>query len=547
MENKKVASVSAKIIKAEEPIIKADAPTQIEVDEKRNGSDWLEPDLPLEGLGEIVKNSGILPQCIHAYKNNIAGYGIGIKYIEDDQEETPEAEAEWHRLEDILNLLTIEEDTKEIFEDIIEAREKYGIAYCEVIRDMQGNVVQLEFIKEVPTIRMSRPRDYADLTYYYHGKKIVRKKKFRIYKQTVGGTTVYFKEFGDPRIMDFRDGKFYEGVDRQYQANEIIEFKIGPENYGEIRWIGQILGSDGARRAEQLNNNYFINGRHTPIMICIKGGTLTESSYEKLQLYMNDIKGEKGQHSFLIMETEALDTDFDVKQPEIEIKDLASVLQKDELFQEYIDNNRKRIQSAFNLPDLYVGYTQDFNRATAQTAQEVTEKQVFQPERTSLAWQINNRLLNGYQLKYCEVEFLAPEITNPDDLFKILSITERAGGLPPNKAKQIAYNAIGEDSDDYEGEWGDIPLVVSAQLNAKEQVELQRQMQSEQMKSRTESGTDPGQQKTQNPKQGTTAPNIDDTTMGQLNNQIKKAEMNDEPEELVAVMKEVRRLLIDMR
>lgn len=547
MENKKVASVSAKIIKAEEPIIKADAPTQIEVDEKRNGSDWLEPDLPLEGLGEIVKNSGILPQCIHAYKNNIAGYGIGIKYIEDDQEETPEAKTEWHRLEDILNLLTIEEDTKEIFEDIIEAREKYGIAYCEVIRDMQGNVVQLEFIKEVPTIRMSRPRDYADLTYYYHGKKIVRKKKFRIYKQTVGGTTVYFKEFGDPRIMDFRDGKFYDGVDRQYQANEIIEFKIGPENYGEIRWIGQILGSDGARRAEQLNNNYFINGRHTPIMICIKGGTLTESSYEKLQLYMNDIKGEKGQHSFLIMETEALDTDFDVKQPEIEIKDLASVLQKDELFQEYIDNNRKRIQSAFNLPDLYVGYTQDFNRATAQTAQEVTEKQVFQPERTSLAWQINNRLLNGYQFKYCEVEFLAPEITNPDDLFKILSITERAGGLPPNKAKQIAYNAIGEDSDDYDGEWGDIPLVVSAQLNAKEQAKLQRQMQSEQMKSRTESVTDPGQQNTQNPKQGTTAPNIDDTTMGQLNNQIKKAEMNDEPEELVAVMKEVRRLLIDMR
>lgn len=547
MENKKVASVSAKIIKAEEPIIKADAPTQIEVDEKRNGSDWLEPDLPLEGLGEIVKNSGILPQCIHAYKNNIAGYGIGIKYIEDDQEETMETKAEWNRLEEILNLLTIEKDTKEIFENIIEAREKYGIAYCEVIRDMQGNVVQLEFIKEVTTIRMSRPRDYADLTYYYRGKKIVRKKKFRIYKQTVGGTTVYFKEFGDQRIMDFRDGKFYEGVDRQYQANEIIEFKIGPENYGEIRWIGQILGSDGARRAEQLNNNYFINGRHTPIMICIKGGTLTESSYEKLQLYMNDIKGEKGQHSFLIMETEALETDFDVKQPEIEIKDLASVLQKDELFQEYIDNNRKRIQSAFNLPDLYVGYTQDFNRATAQMAQEVTEKQVFQPERTSLAWQINNRLLNGYQFKYCEVKFLAPEITNPDDLFKILSITERAGGLPPNKAKQIAYNAIGENSDDYEGEWGDIPLVVSAQLNAKEQAELQRQMQFEQMKSRTESGTDPGQQKTQKPKQGTTAPNIDDTTMGQLNNQIKKAEMNDEPEELVAVMKEVRRLLVDMR
>lgn len=541
MANKKAASVRASIIKA-------DAPTQVEVDEKRNGSDWTEPDLPLASLGEMVKNSGILPQCIHAYKNNIAGYGLGIKYIEDDQEDTPEALAEWQRLQDILNLLTIEEDTKEIFEDIIEAREKYGIAYCEVIRDMQGNVVQLEFIKEVPTIRMSRPLDYADLTYFYHGQKIVRKKKFRKFKQTVGGTTVYFKEFGDPRTMDFRDGRFYEGVERKYQANEIIEFKLGTDNYGEVRWIGQILGSDGARRAEHLNNNYFINGRHTPMLICIKGGTLTEKSYEKLQMYMNGIKGSDGQHSFLILETEALDNDFDAKQPEIEIKDLASILQKDELFQEYIENNRKRIQSAFNLPDLYVGYTQDFNRATAQTAQEVTEKQVFQPERTSLAWQINNRLLNGYQFKYCEVEFLAPEITNPDDLYKILTVAEKAGGLPPNKAKQIAYEAIGESSEDYEGEWGDVPLVVSAQLNAKEQAELQR----EQMRM-ANGQTNPadGQQKTdpnaQKPQQGSSAPKVDDKTMGQLDNQIAKAEDNDEPTELVTVMKEVRRLLKSMR
>lgn len=98
------------------------------------------------------------------------------------------------------------------------------------------------------------------------------------------------------------------------------------------------------------------------------------------------------------------------------MKDLASILQKDELFQEYLDNNRKRVQSAFLLPDLYVGYTTDFNRATAQTAQEVTEQQVFQPERTSLAWVINNKLLNCYRFQYVEAYFLAPDISNPDDM-----------------------------------------------------------------------------------------------------------------------------------
>lgn len=501
MEDKKVPGIRVNIIKA-------DAPTQIEKDEERFASDWIEPDLPLENLGETVRNSGILPQCIRAYKNNIAGYGIGIKYINDDQKDTPESKAEWKRLEDIINLLTIEQDTKEIFEDIIEAREKYGIAYCEVVRDLQGNVVQLDFIKDTPSIRKSRPLDYADLVYNYKGQKIIRKKRFRKYKQTIGGATVYFKEFGDMRQMDNRDGKYCDAVERQYQANEIIDFPIGTENYGEVRWTGQILGSDGARRAEHLNNNYFLNGRHTPLMICIEGGTLTESSYNKLQEYMDGIKGAAGQHSFLVLETESLNNDFDAKQPEIEIKDLASILQKDELFQEYIENNRKRIQSAFNLPDLYVGYTKDFNRATAQTAMEVTEKQVFQPERVSLAWAVNNRLLNGYNFQYCEIEFKSPKITNPDDLYKILTVAEKAGGLPPNKAKQVAYEALGESSDDYAGEWGNIPLVL-LQGNASQV-------------------------------------NIQDAT-SQLQQQIEKAEDNDEPSELLAVMKSVHKLLREIK
>lgn len=533
MESKKPAIVAS--------IIKADSSTQIAEDEKRVAGDWLEPDLPLESLEQMVKNSNILPQCIRAYKSNIAGYGIGVKYIEDDQEETKEALAEWKMLEDIVNLLTIEQDTKEIFENIIEAREKFGIAYCEVIRDLIGNVVQLDFIKDTATIRKSRQFDYADLQYLYKGSVIKRKKRFRKYKQTIGGTTVYFKEFGDMRVMDRRNGDFVEGIDREYQANEIIDFPIGTGNYGEVRWIGQILGADGARRAENLNSNYFRNGRHTPLLICIKGGTLTEDSHNKLKEYINGVKGESGQHAFLLLEAQAMDTEFEAKQPEIEIKDLASVLQRDELFQEYIESNRKRTQSAFNLPDLYVGYTRDFNRATAQAAIEVTEKQVFQPERTSLAWHINNRLLNNYALKYCETYFKAPDTTNPDDLYKILTVAEKAGGLPPNKAKQIAYQTMGEASEDYPDEWGDIPIVISQMLNAKEQLTVQRELSASMQQAK----------KMEDPdvkiKHGNGVPKVDDSSLKGLEGQIEKAVENNESEEVVAIMKEVKRLLTDIR
>ena len=506
--------VTARIIKATQNLEKAETPTQVTWEEEYNASDWIQHRYDMRGLREMVKNSTILPQCINAYKNNIAGFGIGVRYI-DDAEETPEMKAEFDRMEELIELLNVEQDTKEVFEDIIEAREIFGIAYLEVVRNFGGEVDQVEFVKDTPTIYMTKPMEpYIEAEFFHHGKVLKRKKKFRKYRQELGTKTIYFKEFGDPRIMDLRDGHYLadgEALELKYQANEIMEFAIGTEPYGEVRWIGQVLGIDGCRRAEQLNNNYFINGRHTPLLIMIQNGTLTDDSFQKLNHYMNDIKGEAGQHAFIVLESESTDgrTDSEAtEKPTIEIKDLASILQKDELFQEYQENGRRRVQSAFNLPDLYVAYTTDFNRATAQTAQEVTEKQVFQPERKSLAWAINNRLLNAYQFQHVEAYFLDPDISNPDDMYKVLTVGNNAGGLTPNMAKSIISEAIGVPVEDYpenqeEAAWGDLPLAVQKS---------------------TSGGTDYSQ----------LAMNVDQ--------KIEEAARNND-DEVVAVMKEVRNLL----
>ena len=186
--------------------------------------------------------------------------------------------------------------------------------------------MQIEFIKDTPTVKKTKPLEpYVDTAFFYKGDEITRKRKFRKYCQDINGKTVYFKEFGDPRVMDKRNGEYVgEGgaVDLDNQANEIMEFAIGTMPYGEVRWIGQILGVDGSRRAEYLNNNYFKNGRHTPLMILIKGGTLTDDSFTKLTEYMNGIKGEAGQHAFIVLEAESVDNraGFDDEQkPEIEV------------------------------------------------------------------------------------------------------------------------------------------------------------------------------------------------------------------------------------
>ncbi|MCM1227499.1 MAG: phage portal protein [Clostridium sp.] len=453
--------VHAEIFKTEEPIRKSDKPENLSP-ESEFPCEWITPLLDLKGLENMVEHSSILPQCISAYKANIAGFGLGVRYKEDVTD-TAELEDEFRQLENIVDLLSFECDTKEIFENIIEARETYGIAYLEVIRNTIGQVVEISFVEDVPSVEKTIPLGkHINIDFYYKGHKETRKKQFRKYRQQKNAKMVYFKEFGDKRLMDKNTGEYSENIPFEDQANEILEFKLGSKPYGQVRWIGQMLGIDGSRKAENLNNNYFENGRHTPLAVLIKGGTLTEGSYDKLQTYMNDIKGEKGQHSFLLLETESNEEGADYGEQknniEIELKSLADILQHDELFQDYLDNNRKKGQSAFRLPDLYVGYTTDFNRATAQTAMEVTEEQVFQTERQSLAWIINNRLLGEYGFEHVEAYFKAPDISNPDDLFKILSVCNNAGGLTPNKAKEIAYNALGDTSDDYDGDWGNVPL-----------------------------------------------------------------------------------------
>lgn len=550
---KPAAKIDVKIVKSSgmdaptvfygQRVEKSDKGEQLDPSMQASASGWIPHPVDMRGLKALVDDSTILPQCIRAYKSNIAGFGISVRYAEDHGAETAEMKAEWDALQKIIALLNMDMQTKEVFENVIRERETYGIAYCEVIRNQVQEVAELQFIVDTPSIDMTYPlQPYVDIQYFYKGEVIPRKKKFRKFRQNVGGRTVYFKEFGDPRIMDKRDGKYLGGSDEAIgiddQANEIIEFRIGSMPYGEVRWIGQVLTVDGNRRAEVLNNSYFRHGRHTPLMILVKGGTLSDSAFDKLKEYMAGIEGESGQHSFLVLETDTLETTAaftSQEKPEVEIKDLATILQKDELFQAYQENGRKKTQSAFLLPDLYVGYTTDFNRATAQTAMEVTEKQVFQPERASLAWTVNQKLLNGYGFRYVEARFDGPDITNPDDIQKMLNITERAGGLTPNTAKELTYEVLGKDGcEDYDGDWGDVPLACSRTLPQGQQANAgSGTMAGPPSQKNAPTGQDSGLQKA--------ARGVSDEEMEQLEGQIQKAAAFDA--DIVPVMLEIRKAL----
>lgn len=447
------------------PVSKAAEPTSL--DRTETGStDWLFPRYSIEGLKAMAQHSTIIPQCAVAYASNIAGFGMRLAYIEDT-EETAEMAAEWDAAQSVIDLLNPDGVISDVFVEAIRERETCGISYIEVIRNVGGEVVEISNVLDTDSIKISKKDDIpTEYTRLYRGNEFIREKRFRRYLQEINGKKVYYKEFGDPRQMDKRTGEYVSDRTLKIcdEANELLVLKIGKEHYGTVRWEGLILSVDGSRAAETLNCNYFHNGRHTPMMILVNNGHLTDDGKKELKSYLSSVKGERSQFGFLLLETEPEQGKLgfsDTPEPKVEIKDLSPMLQKDALFGEYLEANRRKVQSAFRLPDVYVAYTTDYNRATVYAAMHLTEEQVFRSERESLEWIINNQLLSCYGWKHVKVVVQEPKLQDQDALIAELRTYVEGGGLSINVCKDRAFALLGIDnSEPYAEDWGNYPLEI---------------------------------------------------------------------------------------
>lgn len=448
---------------------------------------------PIKELQNLVEMSTILQQCVEAYKRNIVGFGATPKYVDDDlvADETPEMKREWEVIKEFIRYFSFEMSFEDVFGEIIGDREITGNGYLEVIRDNTNMPVEGDRI-DPATIHVTKLfSERVEVPYIRDGKKFNRKRQFRKFVQEIGTKKVFFKEFGDPRKMDSRTGKYGEDIEEEYQATEVLHFKIGSATYGVPRWIGQLIHMYGARKAEELNFRYFTQGRHTPMAIMLHNAILSPESEQALEEYANAVEGVENSHKFLLIEaegmTEGILDDEKTKGAKVELKSLAEMLQQDALFLEYDNASREKVQSSFRLPDIYVGRSKDFNRATADTARYITEEQVFEPERKSIEWIINNKLLTDYFLDDALVVFNKPEISDIEQVVKILDVANKIEAVAPNDIRDILGNYLGKELEEFEGENFDIPAAVArmmsqaetTRVNAEHQASLMAQIETQ--------------------------------------------------------------------
>lgn len=449
--------------------------------EAQYGDEIIAPPFDMRALAILPETSSILPQCIEAMETNVDGFGWnivpkpGVK-PGDDGKFPPEVEAERGRLVKFFDFANPEISYTQIRRRTRRDLEATGNAYWEILRDGKGDICGIEHI-ESHTMRLTRlDREITETEVFapteaFTLEKIVYRKRFRRFVQIRDGVKVWFKEFGDPRTFNALTGKVATEDDQRktgfVSATEVLHFRIYSSRtpYGVPRWIGTTLSVRGSRQAEEVNHDYFENKTVPPLALLV-GGTLAEGSVETIKDYVeSNMKGRANFHKILVIEADVSSFSAGIPgtggpAPTLKFENLTGAQQKDALFVEYDSASRKKVRSAFRLPPLYVGESDDYTRATAAEAKAVAEEQVFGPERDDHDFIVNRRILSALGVRFWEYKSLTPKTDDPVQRTTMLDTFVRAGMTVREARAQIA-EILNIDLTEPEGaEWLDMPLSV---------------------------------------------------------------------------------------
>lgn len=268
--------------------------------------------------------------------------------------------------------------------------ETLGNAYWEILRDGSGQPSQFNLIPGLQVrltprsqpVEVTKPANRSLL----HQNTITQLRAFRQFIQVlrnnvrssgntaIGGQLVYFKEFGDPRMVSSASGEVYNTIEEMQKAEpgarpatEVVHWKIhSPMSpYGNPRWVSEMMNLLGTRHAQTVNYLYFENKSIPPLAILVSGGSLAPESVSEIRSFIdNEIKGARNFHKIMILEAQSDPVDAGAGgSVRVEIKPLTDAMIQDAMFLQYMEKNVDSLGNVFRNPRIVRGDTSDINRA----------------------------------------------------------------------------------------------------------------------------------------------------------------------------------------
>lgn len=442
----------------------------------------IEPPFDTLTLAMLKEHSTELGQCIEAMVVNCESFGYRfVPRVKLDEPGVPEeltaaVRRERVFLENFFAYANLKDSFTKLRRKKREDLETTGNAYWEVIRNAAG---QIQGFNHLPSYQMRLSRLEEDaielkvpilelqidgsvkierITTWARFRKFAQSKSISIGRLTAVGSykVRWFKEFGDPRIYDNRTGEIVTdptklaALPEIHRANEVIHFNLYSTRspYGLPRYVGNLLSIFGDRAAEEINFVTFQNNAIPSMVVLVSNGQLTQGSIDRIAEFTESaIMGSDNYSKFLLLEaeTEDIEDGEDAGQVKMDIRPLVKEQHKDALFQNYSENNQDKIRRAWRLPPIFVGRSDDYTRATAETSRRLGDEQVFNPERDDFDDFVNLRLFPTMGIIYHKFKSNSPNTTDNTELVKLISGGEKTGGMTPRIARKLLEDIFGQE------------------------------------------------------------------------------------------------------
>ena len=350
-----------------------------------------------------------------------------------------------------------------------------GNAFWEVLRDGKGDLARFVYVPSYTVRLLPLDREAVEVRERVRVSTISfdtvsARRRLRRYVQIQGAERVYFKSFGDPRVVSRSTGRVFPDIAAlkaaqadDGPATELLHFAIhSPRSpYGVPRWVGTLLSVLGSRQMEEVNYLYFENKSVPPLALLVSGGRLSDASVPRIERFIDEnLKGKANFHKILILEADGGGTG-DGGRAKIELRPLTDAQQHDALFQLYDERNIDKVGSSFRLPRLLRGESKDFNRATAESALRFAEDQVFQPERDEFDFLMNRKVLADMGLRFWRFRSQTPVTRDPERMTEMVERLVRVGVLTPEEGRLLAGDIFNREFRKIGDDWTKRPITLT--------------------------------------------------------------------------------------
>lgn len=442
----------------------------------------LVPPYSFEKLYEYYESSDILQTCIIAMATNVDGFGHLFEFTGDDatQKDLPEAKKNLVYLQDFFSQVNDRESFRKIRKEMRKDYEIIGNGAFEFIRDFSGNlsmIYNMKF-KNMRLIKVdSRPQRIS--VRIRRGGVYTTIDTFRYFRRYVqlspsGATVRWFKELGDPRVLNAVTGEYYNPKKKdtkppRLEATEVLHFRnqIGTEAYGIPRWIGSLLGVAGRTGAQYVNYDLFETQGIPPLFITVSGGQLTDDSFDYLENLLRSLRGTENFNRVTLLEAFSQSYGLDDKPgtAKIEIVDVGKFRKEDLMFKGYLSMTKEDIRHNYRLPDLYIGASEAYTHSTSRSSQVVAEAQVFDPERTDFDETTNTRVIvQEMKIDDWRIKSKGPRIVGADEIATAIDSFGKQGAFTINSIIRQANESFATQMSEFSGDWAKYPLPIVTEL-----------------------------------------------------------------------------------